>query len=280
MMLHQAVLHPISLLRTPCRKLDRQAREAGTAPLACPLASTCSCLVRTPARLSRHVAACHSPQLLELAAAVAKEAHTQAVAKDTAGGSREPLLLCPCCIILDETGRLGLPRLPEDGYERHAGAPAVATVPPPGQAPGGMESAFGGGSSSSNGLHQLGGQAAAKTRQYGSWQELQAHISSQHEGQLVSLAAYIAGLGHGWEGAPCPLAVPSAEIHSHSHGSSRGAGGFGQYDLVACPGVGRFVFDSVEGLLEHCGGVHMAHMLQVGAKGVHMIHCAVNGWNK
>ena len=125
---HQAVSHPLTLLRLPFRKLERQERESGAAPIPCPLMSNCSCLIRKSSRLARHVGL-HSPQLLDLAVAVAKEAEARATELVGKGSATESAALqaqlpahikatgvdtlsfaCPCCTALVAPASLGLPR--------------------------------------------------------------------------------------------------------------------------------------------------------------------------
>ncbi len=142
-LLHQTVMHPLRLLQSPFRKMERQSREADSAPLACPLASSCTCLVRSSNRLARHVAACHSRQLEAYAASVASLASKQALiaakaaAKkaDVSVGEAEqptleelegddgkedapvPPLSCSLCAMLVECRQMGLPAILDWGYK-------------------------------------------------------------------------------------------------------------------------------------------------------------------
>ena len=287
-LLHQAVRHPLAILRLPFRKLERQAGEAKAALLACPLASACNCRVRKSIRLARHVASSHAPQLLDLSRAVAKISQAWAVSstgdggvnmgKEDLGSDRSSLssctgtadvcFTCPCCVILASTSQTGLPSILDWGYAKHED--------PSTQGPVSRRHPKGGLSSASDPvLGQFEVQSKAR-KQFSTWKDLSDHIALEHEGLMICLAAYVSGLGSGSEGTPCPLATPSAEMEATQRIGGRGVrkqdgGGslprrshHAHDGFVSCPGVGRFVFDSVEGLLEHSIAVHMEHLLQVG----------------
>ena len=275
-LLHQAVVHPLKLLQMPFHKLERQLLEAKAAQQACPMASACGCQVRKSARLARHIAHCHSPQLLGLSEMVAKKAQVNAdvskservghsensCASDLNTGSGQVAMSfnCPFCAMTASLSQTGLPSIHDWGYVRQAAKTSTSSCVTAADKP--MQSVVHG----------------ATRKNFSTFIELSEHIKMEHEGQIVCLGAYISGLGGGFEGTPCPLAAPSidVEIHQrgglarHSHGNyqqaqvKRVGGRYGIHDLVSCPGGGRFVFDSVEGLLQHSVATHMDHLIQVG----------------
>ncbi|KAG1679941.1 hypothetical protein FOA52_007005 [Chlamydomonas sp. UWO 241] len=295
-------MHPWQLLRTHFHKKERQAKEvaARLAPIHCPLSSTCGCVVRGTARLARHVAARHADVLHKIAAAVVsvapshelsdQERHVQSVAVGVAAaaaaasggaaaggraaaaapaaGVEPPLLLlrCPCCLVDAEVSQLGL-----SGIERGYARDGAADGPRPGS------------------------RVVVATRA-----EMVLHVASAHEDMLLALASYVDGLGRGHEGSDCPLAtggrhpnhvsLASAATAEHTHCYQPIYKGGTEYSRVptwegtdastsssawldggargSCPGVGHFVYFSMDELMAHACGVHVDHMMKVLKAGV------------